>query len=156
GADTVRPMPPRVLLLACGTLALTFYCWTAAIADGAPEPLGTLLHTAWLGGTVALLLVAALAKDLQGPRPGRVSLSYRATSHVLLALLLLGAAGSIAISVVTVREITRANPDYTSDAAAFNHFNAQLVLHGINPYAADGDFRTAIAQFPYVGATPLE
>src|SRR5262249_46452792 len=72
------------------------------------------------------------------------------------ALLVLSAAGSVAISVVTAREITRANPDYSSDASAFNHFNAQLVLHGVNPYTADRYFWTAIAQFPHVGATPLD
>ena len=64
-------MPPRVTLLACGTLALTIYCWTATIADSAPQPLGTLIHTAWLGGAVALLLLAVLAANLQTEGPCR-------------------------------------------------------------------------------------
>ena len=89
-----------------------------------------------------MFLLAALAKDLHAETQAPISYppSYRATSQLLLALLVLSAAGSIAISVVTAREMTRANPDYSSDASAFNHFNAQLVLDGVNPYTAGNRF----------------
>jgi hypothetical protein len=97
-------------------------------------------------------LLSALAKDIPIPS-GPL---YRVVSPALLVLLAVALVGSIASFIVTARGITRANPDYTSDAAAFNHFNAQLVLQGINPYTADGSFWHAIAEFPHVGATPLE
>ncbi len=45
---------------------------------------------------------------------------------------------------------------YDSDAAAFNQFNAKLVLQGKNPYTSDGLFWDAIRQFPNAGATPLQ
>jgi hypothetical protein len=77
-------------------------------------------------------------------------------SPTLVMLLAVAAAGSIAISIVTAGAISRANPDYAADAPAFNHFNAQLVLQGVNPYTADGRFWHAIAEFPYVGATPIK
>jgi hypothetical protein len=145
-------IPPRLALAGCGTLALTMYCWTVGVNLGGAQPLGIILHTAWLGGAVSLLLLSALAKDVPLP----AGPLYRITSATLVILLAMAAAGSIALSIFTARGITRANPDYVSDAAAFNHFNAQLVLHGINPYTADGRFWHAIAEFPHVGATPLE
>jgi hypothetical protein len=145
-------IPPRLALAGCGTLALTIYCWTVGVNLGGAQPLGIILHTAWLGGAVSLLLLSALAKEIPLP----ASRLYRVLSQTVLTLLAVAAAGSIALSIVTVSGITRANPDYTSDAAAFNHFNAQLVLQGINPYTADGRFWHAIAEFPHVGATPLK
>jgi hypothetical protein len=154
----VSPMPPRVTLLACGTLALTIYCWTAAPADNGPQPFATLIHTAWLGGAIAFLLLAALATHLQPANSGSVGIpvSYRVTSRILLVLLALAAALSIAMGVVTIQGIYQANPHYASDAAAFNQFNAELVLRGANPYTAENQFWPAIGQFPYVGATPLQ
>jgi hypothetical protein len=146
-------MRPRLILLACGTLALTVYAWTATLAGNAPQPLGTLLHTAWLAGTIALLLLAACARHLHTPTIP--SLGYRLTSRALVVLLALACAGSISLGIITASGITRANPRYSSDAAAFNHFNAQLALHGVNPYTADARFWHAIGQFPDVGATPL-
>jgi hypothetical protein len=145
-------IPPRLALAGCGTLALTLYCWTIDVNLGGAQTLGIILHTAWLGGAVSLFLLAALAHDIP-PRSGSL---YRVMSATLLILLALAAGGSIALSIFTARGITRANPDYASDAAAFNHFNAQLVLAGIDPYSADGRFWHAIAEFPHVGATPLE
>jgi hypothetical protein len=97
------------------------------------------------------LLLSALAKNVPLP----AAPLYRVLSPTLLILLAVAAAGSVALSIETISGITRANPDYTSDAAAFNHFNAQLVLQGVNPYTADGRFWHAIAEFPHVGATPL-
>src|SRR5215469_9944816 len=107
-------MPPRVMLLACGTLALTIYCWTATGSDSSPQPLGTLIQTAWLGGAVAMLLLAVLAGNL--PTVGSVSVwfPYRLTSRILLVLLSLSAALSIALAVVTIQGISRANPHYSS------------------------------------------
>jgi hypothetical protein len=145
-------IPPRLALAGCGTLALTIYCWTIDVNPGGAQPLGIILHTAWLGGSVSLLLLSALAKDIPLPAGSL----YRVVSATLLILLAVAAGGSIALSIFTARGITRANPDYVSDAAAFNHFNAQLVLAGIDPFSADGRFWHAIAEFPHVGATPLE
>jgi hypothetical protein len=145
-------IPPRLALAGCGTLALTIYCWTVSVNLGAAQPLDIILHTAWLGGAVALLLLSVLAKDMPLP----AGPLYRVMSATLVVLLAVAAGGSIALSIATARGITRANPDYTSDAAAFNHFNAQLVLAGVDPYTADGRFWHAIAEFPHVGATPLE
>jgi hypothetical protein len=145
-------IPPRLALAGCGTIALTIYCWTVGVDLGGAQPLGIILHTAWLGGAVSLFLLSALAKDIPLPAGSL----YRVMSATLVFLLALAAGGCIALSIFTARGITRANPDYTSDAAAFNHFNAQLVLAGIDPYTADGRFWHAIAEFPHAGATPLE
>jgi hypothetical protein len=155
-ARTVSPMPPRVTLLACGTLAFTMYCWTGTIAASAPQPLGTLIHTAWLGGSIALLLLAVLATNLQTESHAVIPVSYRLTSRILLVLLGLTAVLTIAMTFLTIQGISRANPHYASDSAAFNQFNAQLIVRGVNPYTADNQFWVAIGQFPYVGATPLD
>jgi uncharacterized membrane protein len=65
---------------------------------------------------------------------------------VLSVVVSLSLAGSLLFS---------GSPKYNSDAAAFNHYNAELVSRGANPYTADDHFWDAIRQFPYVGATPL-
>jgi hypothetical protein len=104
---------------------------------------------------VALLLLAALAVNLQ-QGPASFPLIDRLSSRVLVVLLALAAAGSIILGVVTIQGISRDNPHYSSDGAAFNQFNAELVLRGVNPYTADNLFWVAIRQFPHVGATPLD
>lgn len=49
------------------------------------------------------------------------------------------------------------DPDtYDSDAAAFIHYQAEDILHGMNPYSDQTGFWKAIQQFPYAGATPLQ
>jgi Flp pilus assembly protein protease CpaA len=43
------------------------YCWTIDMSLGSAQPLGIILHTAWLGGAVSLLLLSVLAKDITLP-----------------------------------------------------------------------------------------
>ena len=82
-------IPPRLALAGCGTLALTMYCWTVGVSLGAAQPLGIILHTAWLGGAVSLLLLSVLAKDISVP----AGLVYRVMSPTLVFLLAVTAAG---------------------------------------------------------------
>ncbi len=146
-------IPPRLILVACATLTITLYCWTAALSAFSAQPLGIILHTALLGGSIAMLLLAALSRNLALPAENA---SYRLTRTVLIIVLALATAGTITFGIVTVDSIASGRPDYSSDAAAFNHFNAQLVLEGVNPYTAGNRFWHAIAEFPSVGATPLD
>jgi hypothetical protein len=144
-------LSPRIALLVAGTLALSLSNWTASSSGDPRHPLGTLVTAAFLFGGIGALLVALLI-----PAPWRpaalLSRRWRAASLVILA----GLALSVVISLCLAGVILFSGPPtYNSDAAAFNHYNAGLVLRGINPYTADNRFWSAIRQLPYVGATPL-
>jgi hypothetical protein len=144
-------LSPRVALLAVGTLALFPLNWTADASGDLHHPLGTLLTALCLFGGITALLAAVLI-----PAPWRPvtpsSRDWRVSSLALLAVLTL----SVVVSLGLVSAILFSGPPaYNSDAAAFNHYNAELVSRGINPYPADDRFWDAIRQFPAVGATPL-
>lgn len=144
-------IPLPLLWLGSGTLAYTGAGWLDLLAgeDGGPfAALGIFLLL--VGGTLLLL------RPLMLPRTG-LSVDGRGTRtawRVLLAALTLCALLTlgIAISLFPSAGDTRI---YDSDAAAFNHYNAALVLHEKNPYTSDHAFWDALRQFPSAGATPL-
>ncbi|HEX8032622.1 MAG TPA: hypothetical protein VF510_02185, partial [Ktedonobacterales bacterium] len=146
-----RALSPRIALLAAGTLALFPLSWTGDASGDPHNPLGILLPALCLFGGIGVLLAAVL---IPAPwRPIRLSSrGWRISSLAILAVLTL----SVVISLGLVGAILfSGTPVYNSDAAAFNHYNAELVSRGINPYTADDRFWDAIQQFPAVGATPL-
>ncbi len=148
---TSRTVSPRIVLLAVGTVALALSNWTASSSGDPRQPFGTLLTALFLFGGFGALLVALL---IPAPwRPAMVATRrWRAASLLTLAALALSVVVSLSLAGVI---LFSGPPTYNSDAAAFNHYNAQLVAHGVNPYTADGQFWSAIRQFPDVGATPL-
>jgi hypothetical protein len=146
---------PRLALLIGGTLLQTaaFTAWMAAPA-GASGALA-----AWSGaGFVAavVLLVAA------GALPASARLAclwrgrrYRVAMAPLLVALALAVVWTGALAGDTLLHAPLDPAKYASDAASFTHFNADLVLRGVNPYTADGRFWRAVARFPRSAATPL-
>ena len=146
-----RSLLPRVALLAVGAVALSLSNWTASSSGDPRHPLGTLITALFLFGGVGALLAALLI-----PAPWRpaalASRGWRITSLAVLAGLVLSAVVSLSLAGVI---LFAGPPTYNSDAAAFNHYNAELVSRGVNPYTAGGRFWDAMRQFPTVGATPL-
>jgi hypothetical protein len=156
GATTAPTLltSPRFIRLGLGTLLLTAAGWVDVLASGAPAPLAALVGVALLASGVwqlarAVLLqqeAAGSSEEKPARRLGRLTLyaALAISSAITLALvvaLVLGSSGTIRL--------------YDSDAAAFNHYNADLVVHGRSPYVADADFWDALRRFPSVGATPL-
>ena len=146
-----RALSPRIALLVAGTLALSLSNWTASSSGDPRNPLGTLVTAVFLFGGIGALLVALLIPSTWRPA-SLFSRRWRVASLLILSGLVLSVVVSLSLAGVI---LFSGPPTYNSDAAAFNHYNAELVLLGINPYTADNRFWDAIRQFPDVGATPL-
>ena len=151
---TPAPVPTRALLLAAGTCAYTLAAAIGVLAGEAQAaPHAAAVFVLFVIGT-ALLLKAALAPaPLASPQVA--SRRRRLATSAVLAAALLCAVVTVLLTTAIVLRSTNNTHIYDSDAAAFNHYNAELVLRGQNPYTADGDFWDAIHQFPNAGATPL-
>jgi hypothetical protein len=153
-SGTGSVLAPRIMLLAAGVLAAAGADWISlALYDTSPA-LGTtvqfLVRCAGLGALVWAVLIPAPWRP-----PGRPGPGYRLCALALLGLLAIGVVITAGVTVGIVTQYGSKPTVYDSDAAAFNHYNAELVLRGQNPYTADGSFWSAIRQFPETGATPL-
>jgi hypothetical protein len=104
---------------------------------------------------VALFVAACVMSG--GARLARVGCDrrYRLATAPLLVALALAVIWTFALVGDTLIRSPLDPGIYASDAASFTHFNADLVLHGMNPYTADGRFWQAVARFPTAAATPL-
>ena len=146
--------PPRLVLLALGTLSITAAAWIDPLVGEALAGIHALLIAALFLVGAALLLAAATRAAPWRPAP-RASRRYRLASSGVLAAVSLCAIITLALAL-GFKLFSASTPQiYDSDAAAFNQFNAELVLRGHNPYTADAAFWDAIRQFPDAGATPL-
>jgi hypothetical protein len=147
-------LPPRIVVLGVGTLAVAAADWISVGLYDTNPALGTLAQLALRCIGLAVLVWAALA-----PAPWRAPLrpgsGYRLGALAVLGLLALSSVVTVALAAGIVTQSSGKLTVYDSDAAAFNHYNAELVLRGQNPYAADARFWNAIHQFPDAGATPL-
>ncbi len=145
---------PRLVLLALGTLAITTAAWIDPLVGEALAGIHALLiATLFLVGAALLLAAATRATPWRpAPRPSR---RYRLAASGVLAALCLAAVITIALAIGFALFSASTPRIYDSDASAFNQFNAELVLHGRNPYTADAAYWDAIHQFPDAGATPL-
>lgn len=155
-ARALPRLTPRLTLVATGTLlqAVAFLGWMAL-----PPQASGLQLAAW--PLVFMCAVACLVAVVATP-PGRLerwprharplALVWSALLASALAFCVVGALWASADLVLTQGQDPAA---YVSDAAAFNHFDAELVLAGRNPYVADDAFWTALRQFPAAAATPL-
>lgn len=154
---TLRPprlLAPRIALLAGGTLAMSLSNWTASASGDSRHPWGTIATLTLLLGGIALLLVAVCRPAPWRP-PATHQRGYRLATFALLAALGLSVAVSVGLAATTIAGAARSTTVYNSDAAAFNAYNAELALHGTNPYTADARFWDALRRFPNVGTTPL-
>lgn len=137
--------------LTLGTLLFTLAGWIELAVEGTTSPAATLAMIACLVSSLVLLWSAAserLRPSGGNARPTRVVR--------MSALVALGVSATISLALAVGLVITNEpSHAYGSDAAAFNHYNAQLVLDGVNPYTADNRFWDAVAEFPNAGATPL-
>lgn len=152
------PARLRLYEQAGGTLAYTAAGWLdllAGNASNAGNPLVALITVVLLaGGTVLLLRALLLPPDTPSHLSNRPCAAQRVIRPLMLSALVLCAVVTLALAANLL--INSGDPGiYDSDAAAFNQYNAELVLHGNNPYTADAAFWDALAQFPSVGATPL-
>jgi hypothetical protein len=112
----------------------------------------------WLGiwrparGVFARLFFSATANA----KIPQTRLLRQISNSTLLALLLLAVLWSVATNGALLLQHPLDPAIYDSDAAAFVHYQAEDVLHGINPYTDTTGFWQAVAQFPAAGATPLQ
>lgn len=147
--------PRRALLLGAGTCAYTAGAWLDALTpDTRQAPQAAAIFVLFIAGT-CLLLKAVLSAAPEPASHLPPTRRYRLAVYGVLATTLLCAAVTVLLTVAIVVHSTNNTRIYDSDAAAFNHYNAELVLRGQNPYTAGGDFWDAIRQFPNAGATPL-
>src|SRR5262249_7046249 len=113
------------------------------------------LLVAALFSTAVALLLRAVWAPAPWPAPLRSAVRYRLLTGGASALIALSVVATVALAVAITLSSGASPRLYDSDAAAFKHYNAELVLHGRTPYTADALFGDAVRQFPDVGATPL-
>jgi hypothetical protein len=156
GATTVPTLltSARLVRLGLGTLLLTAAGWLDVLANGAPAPLAALVEVALLASGVWQLARAVLVQQ-ESARPAEKGTARRLGRLSLYAALAISGAITLALVIALALGSSGTPRLYDSDAAAFNHYNADLVLRGQNPYTADGTFWDALRRFPSVGATPL-
>lgn len=161
--DGANPLATLVML---GLLALGLGLMLAAVlarpaapasdGHGADPPAST--GTGITRGKVAAWpRVFALARPgaPSDASPGGFAVFRRLGTRALSVLLVLSAGLTCLLAAYLLVTSSGSPRSYDSDAAAFNHYNAELVLHGENPYTADARFWDALRRFPSSGATPL-
>lgn len=154
GASRAHLPPRRALLLGAGTCTYTLAAWLDVLTpDTRNAAQAALVFLLFVAGT--LLLLKAVLAPSPADRTAPPSRRARLASSSLLAAVLLCAVMTVLLTAGLVARSTNDTRVYDSDAAAFNHYNAELVVRGKNPYTADGDFWDALRQFPNAGATPL-
>lgn len=89
-------------------------------------------------------------------RPPLLQKTLQLARVAVLVLLGLAALWSLITSGALLIQHPLDPATYDSDAAAFIHYQAEDVLHGINPYTDQSGFWKAVTQFPNAGATPLQ
>lgn len=147
-----RPLlPHRLTLIGAGTLLMSLPAWLGAAGLGGDSPVAALLVFAAVLASAALLLRAALAPPQRRDSP--VTVRWKVARSIVWPLVALSCVATAVLAAGTLA--SRAAAPYNSDAAAFNHYNAELAIRGIDPYSADARFWDAVAHFPDAGATPL-
>jgi hypothetical protein len=143
-----------MVLLIGGTLAQTvaFTVWLAA-PDGPSGALAAVAGGGFLAAVACFIAACITPAGIWAPSLARNT--YRLATASLLVALALAVAWSVALAGDVLLHAPLDPGIYASDAASFTHFNADLVVHGVNPYTADGRFWQAVARFPQSAATPL-
>ncbi|HEX6819737.1 MAG TPA: hypothetical protein VF120_15275 [Ktedonobacterales bacterium] len=137
--------------LALGTILFSAAGWLELSIEGVASPPATILMVVCMLLSLYMLWSAAAGR----PSPLGVHGKHWTLGRTCVVGALVACATitlALAVGLVITNEPSHA---YGSDAAAFNHYNAQLVLDGVNPYTADSRFWDAISEFPNAGATPL-
>jgi hypothetical protein len=153
---TAELLPNRLAVVAVGTILLTgaFVCSLALDAGGTAAHNFALLEGLLFVASLVCLVLAVIVSGRTRPNDN----VWRGAARVAKIALLVVLGVSAVVSFTLTAELLPSAFDptvYGSDAAAFNHFDAELVLQGINPYSADGELWSALHQFPSAGATPL-
>jgi len=160
---------PRLLPLASGTLLMSLAAWVYELTSERDNPLAAIFVPLAFAAAFALLLRAGRAQPSRhtlahhtltsARRPFAVRLATRLTARLavpaIIAAILLSALATLALASTIALSAAGSPRLYNSDAAAFNHYNADLVRNGVNPYTSDDRFWDAVARFPDAGATPL-
>lgn len=153
------------MLIALGGLLQTI---GETLAFGTPGKLpptkALIIFISMLLGALMILIAVWGVKDwqssseqhIQAAPPIRLSQTLQLARAAIVALLFLAALWSVIASTALVIQHPLDPGIYDSDAAAFIHYQAEDVLHGINPYTDQAGFWKAVAQFPNAGATPLQ
>ena len=160
---------PRLLPLAGGTLLMSLAAWVYELTSQRDNPLAAVFVLLAFAAAVALLLRAGRAQPARhtlahytltsARRPFVVRLASRLIARlaapIIIAAILLSALATLALAGAISLSAAGSPRLYNSDAAAFNHYNADLARNGVNPYTSDERFWDAVARFPDAGATPL-
>ena len=145
-------MSRRMMMLGGAALTYTSAGWLDLLWQNGATAQALVTFLLLVAGTGLALF--AMRSDItldQVPQPDRRA---RLLVRALLATLVISSMVTAALAV-TLFFSAYDSRIYDSDAAAFNHYNAELVLRGQNPYMSDNAFWDALRQFPDAGATPL-
>jgi hypothetical protein len=149
-------LSPRLTLVTAGTLLQTISLigWMSAPTGSSGPTLAP-----WPLTFLAAVVCFVVTLEAPAAEPERAERKRGLVATARSTVLLIAVAISASLSVWAAADVIvtqGADPAaYVSDAAAFNHFDAQLVLSGRNPYTADDAFWSALRQFPTSAATPL-
>lgn len=153
------------MLIAVGGLLQTLGETMALGASGKLPPMQALIiFSSTLLGIALLCIALWRPKDrqttpkqrIQGARPLWLQKMLQLARVVVVVLLGLAALWSLITGGALLIQHRLDPATYDSDAAAFIHYQAEDVLHGINPYTDQSGFWKAVSQFPDTGATPLQ
>ncbi|HKB48968.1 MAG TPA: hypothetical protein VKC57_14790, partial [Ktedonobacterales bacterium] len=143
--DGANPLATLVML---GLLALGLALMLTAVVARSAPPAGD-GHVAdppastgadVVRGKVAAwprVLALALSGACSDPPPGGFATFRRLGALALAMLLVLSTCLTCLLAAYLLIASSGSPRSYDSDAAAFNHYNAELVLQGENPYTAD-------------------
>lgn len=165
GAQQHMDVRKAILFIAAGGLAQTVGETLALGITGTLPPGGALLISisSLLGIALMSIAIWHLAhQQSRSPQRSRQPTPRTFPSKLappirggLLALLLIATLWTAASSGALLIQHPLDPVIYDSDAAAFVHYQAEDVLHGVNPYTDLTGFWKAVQQFPDAGATPL-
>jgi hypothetical protein len=164
-AQQLQRLNRPFILIAVGGLLQTLGETLALGTSGKLPPTQALIiFSSTLLGIALLWMALWRPKDRQTTaeqhiptaRPLWLQKTLRLARVAVVALLGLAALWSLLTGGALLIQHPLDQAIYDSDAAAFIHYQAEDVLHGINPYTDQSGFWKAVTQFPNAGATPLQ
>jgi hypothetical protein len=128
-----------------------------ALSNDLPNHVDLPRRSLAIGVLTLIPFLVAFVCFVAGARLAHSARGAQALRWLIVPILLWAGIGTAQSLPVIARELvaTASGPtSYQSDAMYYNHYDAQLVLRGKNPYA-DDDLASAMRQFGILGYTPI-
>jgi hypothetical protein len=149
-ARSVESLPTGLLWVGLG-------CMAFALSNDLPNHVDLPRRSLAIAMLTLILFLLAFACFVAGARRTHSAREARALRWLVVPILLWAGIGCAQTLPVLGAELvaTASGPtSYQSDAMYYNHYDAQLVLRGENPYS-DDDLASAMRQFGILGYTPI-